>query len=258
MRLALFALLTLNAEPTVLKLWPASSEPNKEFTEKGADGENRVKDVSDPSITVHLPDKPNGTAVIICPGGGYVHLAIDKEGHDVAKFLNAQGVAGIVLKYRTLPSGLSNEELRKLRDQIHKPLDDLRQALRLTRQNAAKWNIDPARIGVLGFSAGGHLILNAAVNPVEDLRPAFFVPIYGMVPEGGKLPAGTAPMLIIHAHDDPSVPVARAIALQQQLIERKIPFEAHIYKQGGHGFGIRKKGLAVDEWPNRLKDWLAK
>jgi len=270
MRFALvLSLLGLHAEPLVLNVWPASPATNSEVTGKGADGEFRTRAVNTPTMTVHLPDpaRANGTAVIICPGGGYMHLAIDKEGHDVAKFLNTHGVAGIVLKYRTMPPNITDEERKRLRAAMNAPLanatgfakdvaDDLREAIRLTQANASKWNVDPNRIGVMGFSAGAHLILTIALNPKEGLRPAFFVPVYGLVPEGSKFPAGTGPVFLVHAHDDPTVPVKAAIGMQAALAAANIPFEAHIFRDGGHGFGIRKKGIPVDQWPERLRDWL--
>ncbi|MFN7924446.1 MAG: alpha/beta hydrolase [Bryobacteraceae bacterium] len=270
MRVALFfsAALCFAGQPLVLKLWPPRA-PDTKVVELGADGEHRARDVNTPTITVHLPDaaKANGTAVVICPGGGYMTLAVDKEGHDVARWLNTIGVAGIVLEYRTIPSSISQDERSKLLSKFLMPLAqepefaqnaiaDLREAMRMLRENAKDWRIDPARIGVLGFSAGGHLILNLALNPEPGIRPAFFVPIYGLAPEGAEFPAGTGPMFLLHAHDDPLVKVSRAYAILAALDKAQVPVESHIYRDGGHGFGIRKKGRAIDGWPDRLRDWM--
>lgn len=259
----------------------------KETTAK--DGIVRVSNVTHPTLQVFLPQVPNKAAssVIICPGGGYSILAIDHEGFEVAKTLNAMGIAAFVLKYR-IPDSSCMEHRENV------PLMDAQQALKMVRENAAKWKINPAKIGVMGFSAGGHLASSLAThfneqvldNPQHtSLRPDFAILIYPVISfkdsithHGsrdnliGKNPSPdlvhrfsneeqvtskTPPSFLVHAADDDVVPVANSIAFAEALVKNKVPVELHLYQNGGHGFGLHNK-TTKDEWMERLKNWLAK
>ncbi|MEZ5402698.1 MAG: alpha/beta hydrolase [Bryobacteraceae bacterium] len=275
--LAMLAAASACAE-TVMPLWegglpPGEKDtPNREATKRDADGERRTRDVTRPSITVHLPEasKANGAAVVICPGGGYRHLAIDKEGHDLARWFNTFGVAGIVLSYRVVPSDTPPDGARALRGPIAaKALADAERAIRVVKAHADAWRIDPDRVGIIGFSAGAHVVVNTglhfdsgetgASDPVERLssRPAFLGVIYGPVPEGADFPKDTPPAFIAHAADDRTVPAANSTRLFEAIRKAGAPAELHIYERGGHGFGVRAKNIPTDTWTERLRDWMA-
>ncbi|MGI4872176.1 MAG: alpha/beta hydrolase [Janthinobacterium lividum] len=247
----------------------------------------RISNVVQPTLTVYMPtrEKANGTSVIICPGGGYARLAIDHEGYDVAQRLNEMGVAAFVLKYR-LPNDQSQP------DKSIAPLLDAQQALRLVRQLAPKYSLNPERIGLMGFSAGGHLAATAGThfarpvgdNPgAESVRPAFLVLLYPVISFAdsikhagsrdnllGKTPsaeqirlysnelqvsAQTPPTFLVHAEDDKSVPVQNSIVFYQALRRHSVPAEMHLYPQGGHGFGLNN-ATTKDQWTERLREWL--
>ena len=247
----------------------------------------RISNVIQPTLTVYLPPagQGNGTSVIICPGGGYARLAIDHEGYDVAKRLNEMGVAAFVLKYR-LPNDQSQP------DKSIAPLLDAQQALRLVREQAAKYNLNPERIGLMGFSAGGHLASTAGTHfaqPVgtnpgpTSVRPAFLVLMYPVISFSDSLAhkgsrnnligtspspdqvrlysnelqvtAQTPPTFLVHAEDDKTVPVQNSLVFYQALRRHNVPAEMHLYPQGGHGFGLNNK-TTKDQWSDRLRNWL--
>lgn len=253
----------------------------------GQGNETSVADVVQPTLTVFMPprDKANGTSVIICPGGGYARLAIDKEGYAVAKRLNELGVAAFVLKYR-LPNDHSQP------DKTIAPLLDAQQALRMVRQLAPKYNLNPERIGMMGFSAGGHLATTAGTHfarPAGDnpgpapVRPAFLVLLYPVISFSDSLKhpgsrdnligtsptaeqtrlysnelqvsAQTPPTFLVHAEDDKTVPVQNSTVFYDALRRHGVPAEMHIYPQGGHGFGLNNK-TTKDQWMDRLQNWL--
>lgn len=256
----------------------------KEETVSGTDGVTRVSKVTDPSLIAYLPAKPNGTAVIICPGGGYSILAIDKEGVAVAKKFNELGITAFVLKYR-LPSDLIME------DKSIGPLQDALQAMYLVRKNASVWNIDPQKIGIMGFSAGGHLAgsLSVHYNDLKiqneeqiSLRPDFSILIYGVISFGSQTHNGSLTRLLgenptdlkrryfsselqvtpqtpvaflVHANNDAAVPVKNSIMYNEALTKNKVAAEMHIYPAGGHGFGLNNK-TTKDDWFERLKNWM--
>ncbi|MDO7851948.1 alpha/beta hydrolase [Hymenobacter convexus] len=246
----------------------------------------RISNVVQPNLTVFLPPAgtANGTAVIICPGGGYTRLSIDSEGYDVAKRLNEMGVTAFVLKYR-LPNDQSQP------DKSIAPLLDAQQALRLVRQQAAKYSLNPERIGIMGFSAGGHLAATAGTQfarPVganpgsESVRPAFLVLMYPVISFNdtlrhagsrdnllGKTPmpalvrqysnelqvsAQTPPTFLVHAQDDRTVPVNNSIVFYQACLRHGVAAEMHLYPKGGHGFGLNNK-TTKDLWTDRLRNW---
>jgi acetyl esterase/lipase len=194
---------------------------------------------------VYLPSaRITGTAVVICPGGGYQHLAIDKEGHDIARWLNTVGIAGIVLKYR-LPgsSGMRGADLHQVSDTIHVALEDAEDAMRLVRTNAAKWRLKPNAIGMMGFSAGGHLAAMVGMLAPPDARPDFLVLGYPAIPAALQVTASTPRTFLVAADDDTTVNAAEnAGRFFAALRSAKVPAELHIYSSGGHGFGIVKSG----------------
>lgn len=244
----------------------------------------RTSKVSKPELYVYQPAMPNGTAVIICPGGGYGILAIDKEGHDVAKKFQEIGVTAFVLKYR-LPSDLI------MKDKSTGPMQDALQAIYLVRKNADLWGVNPNKIGIMGFSAGGHLASSASVHYADmkidnqeniSLRPSFSILIYPVINFGqythagsvknllGETPtdqqrkyfsseyqvnAQTPPAFLVHANTDKTVPVQNSLRYNEALVKNGISVELHAYQAGGHGFGLYNK-TTKDDWFERLKNWM--
>ena len=266
---ALLAAAALAAEPKIIPLWPGTPPGSPEgWTQQEQeavgpkDTIRRVSNVTRPTLTVHLPESgANGTAMIVCPGGGFRILAIDHEGHDVARWLNSFGVTAFVLKYRVMPTGDSvspAEAADRRKTAMALGAADGQQAMRLVRSRAAEWGIAPDRIGIMGFSAGGYVTAAVALATDPAGRPNFAAPIYALAPEEATPSAGAPPLFLVHADDDKTVPVVNnSVRLYSAWKKAQIPAELHIYSRGGHGFGMNKKGLAVDSWPDRLRDWLA-
>ncbi|QJX47430.1 alpha/beta hydrolase [Hymenobacter taeanensis] len=264
-----------------------NSKPSQttEAVTKRPDGSPRISQVVQPTLTVYKAAKPNGTAVIVCPGGGYAMLAMDHEGHDVARRFNVMGITAFVLKYR-LPLSASQT------DKSITPLLDAQQAIRLVRQKASEYAINPARIGLMGFSAGGHLASTAGTHfarPVGDtkdqtsVRPDFLMLIYPVISLSDSLmhkgsrdnligdkptaeqtrlysnelqvTAQTPPTFLVHAQDDNVVKVQNALVFYAACLHHKVPVEMHLYPQGGHGFGMNNK-TTKDNWTDRLQNWL--
>ena len=285
--------LVLNAQDKILKIWqneiPGSIE-NKNYVEekiKRTDDIERTLKVSVPTISVFLPakEKATGTAVVICPGGGYSILASEHEGSDIAAWLNKIGVAGIIVKYR-LPS----DEIMK--DKTIGPLQDVQEAFRLVRRNAKEWGIDYNKIGVIGFSAGGHLASTISTHYNDKVyesdtiscRPDFSILIYPVISMNtelthmgsrenllGKEPdqklinfysndlqvnENTPPAFIVHSGDDKAVPVQNSINYFLALKKFNIPAELHIYEKGGHGYGLGRNLGTESNWPEDCKNWL--
>jgi len=242
---------------------PDPSAPAERIEERGKGGvvDRAITNVSQPTVTVYLPpkEKATGTAIVICPGGGYQHLAIDKEGHDIARWLNGIGVAGIVLKYR-LPgsmSGASQADLHQVADKIHVALEDAEAAMRLTREHAAQWNLKPNAVGMMGFSAGGHLAAMMGMIAPSDGRPDFLVLGYPAIPKGLEVTAATPRTFLVAADDDTTVNAAdNAGRFYAALKAAKVPAELHIYSSGGHGFGMIQSGKTSAAWPAALVAWL--
>lgn len=275
------------AQDKVLKVWPNGAPNDNGMTEpeEKYDGV-RVRNVSEAEMYVYLPEKAKntGAAVLICPGGGYRIEAMDHEGYDIAEFLKEKGVAGIVLKYR-LPYG--HHEI---------PSCDARRAMRIIRQNAKQWGVNPAKVGIAGSSAGGHLASTVgtvfdsgnseSTCPIEQIscRPDFMLLLYPVISFDedfghmgsrdnlmGKshdkelvrkysnelnVSAETPPTFFILADDDKAVPPQNSIEFYSALKKYDIPAEMHIFQQGGHGFGITKKNLPSDQWPEMFYSWL--
>lgn len=215
--------------------------PDEEYIEN-----ERFKKVYQPSLTIHLPPKElsNGTAVLICPGGGYRHLAIYKEGHHTASRLNSLGITVFVLKYRLNPE---------------EALQDTLQSLKLIRERSDEWAIDPQKLGLMGFSAGGHLLLNTVSHSDEKSKPDFLVIMYPVIRDidlKTAFPTHAAPSFICGASDDTTTPPSNAISVYESLIAAKIPAELHLYESGGHGFGLGLHRGPVIDWTRRLEVWL--
>ena len=250
-----------------------------------------ISNVQNPTIAVYLPSKrfATGQAVVICPGGGYWVLAYDLEGTDIARYLNSIGVAGIVLKYR-LPTYGNCIEPHKA------PLMDAQRAMRLVRSNAKEWNIDSTKIGIMGFSAGGHLAstlgthFDYGIKNSTDLverkscRPDFMVLMYPVITfnaaytHAGSIEAllgknpdkdlvnyysnelqvkeDGPPAFIVHADNDSGVPIENSLLMYEALRKKKIPAELHILSEGEHGFGLAVNNEHVASWTNSLKLWL--
>jgi acetyl esterase/lipase len=251
------------------------------------DGMLRISKVSIPTLSGYWPTIDTGkrTAVIICPGGGYARLAATHEGSDVAKQLNEWGIVAFVLKYR-----LPDDTI--MIDKTIGPLQDAQRAIQLVRENAAKWHIDADKIGIMGFSAGGHLASTASTHfttavianaNATSLRPDFSILLYpvisfsdslahmgsrinliGKTPTQGKIDQysnekqvspQTPKTFLVHAADDKTVKVANSIRYYEALVQNGVPAELHLYQGGGHGFGMNNKTTA-DKWMDRLKNWL--
>jgi acetyl esterase/lipase len=230
----------------------------------------RLANVSTPTLTLYSPAGPNsGAAVVVFPGGGYYILAIDLEGTEVCDWLNSAGINCILLKYRVPNSGPYPKNPAALQD--------AQRALGLVRQHAAEWHIDPNRIGVLGFSAGGHLVAALSTHfeqriydPIDaadklSCRPDFAVlvyPAYLTLPKDNFTPspdvqptATTPPSFIVQAEDDP-VHVENAAIYFLALKKAKVPAELHVYAEGGHGYGLRRTALPITTWPQSVETWL--
>lgn len=269
------------AEPTVIPVWPGSP-PGYQVTggpERDTSGPEsgkvagkhviRLGDVSKPELHVFRPAKgrANGAAVVICPGGGFNILAWDLEGTEVAEWLNSIGVTAAVLKYR-VPTAKHDPNWLP-------PAQDAQRAVRLVRANAAEWGVDPARVGLLGFSAGGRTAAMAALKADEPLyeqvddadkasaRPDFLALIYTayLVDDTGARKPEVAvtkdapPTFLVHAYDDPVTPKS-SVQLFLALKEAGVPAELHVYEAGGHGYGLRPTDKPVTAWPKRCEEWM--
>ena len=251
------------AQRTVV-LWP-----------DGAPGAVGKQDEDRPTLTIYLPaeGRVSGAGVVICPGGGYAHLAMEKEGSEIAAWLNRQGLAGFVLKYRLGP-------------RYHHPaqLDDAHRALRYVREHAADLGIKTDRVGIWGFSAGGHLAATAATHFDAGTRPDFLILAYPVITfeppyahQGSRknllgaepdaklvhnlsnetqVTAETPPTFLFHTDGDKGVPAENSVFFYLALRKAGVPAELHIYERGPHGVGLAEKDAVLSSWPARLADWL--
>jgi acetyl esterase/lipase len=270
---------------TVIDLWPEGVPGAKAIgAERIADG--RIGNVSAPTLTVYGPaiDKPNGTAVIICPGGGYTRLSTEREGVQYANWLSTLGVTSFVLKYRMAEFGHPA------------PLQDVLRAVRLVRSRAAEFGVNPARVGVMGSSAGGHLAASAgtlfdhplgrtgAALDAASARPDFLMLLYPVITMDGpathagsrkallgatpsvdavrlmsvetQVTAATPPTLLIHTQADKTVPVENSILFYQALTRAGVPAEMVLFEHGSHGMGMRAELGTASDWPRRAEEWL--
>jgi acetyl esterase/lipase len=229
-----------------------------------------VTNVVHPTITRYAPspEKSNGTAVIICPGGGFHALSINSEGVEVAKWLNEKGVTGFVLKYRLVPTGKDGtvEMVAKNRSKMEEDmraayplaLADGLAAMKYVREHAADLGVSPQRIGFMGFSAGGTLTTGVALNYTPESRPDFVAPIYAYVGllEKVEVPEDAPPLFALAATNDPLNLAKDSVELYSKWLVAKKPAELHMYSKGGHGFGMKKQKLPSDQWIERFGDWL--
>jgi acetyl esterase/lipase len=260
--------------PEIIPLWPAGAPGTEDWSQQESEMVlplwNRpkiVRNVTQPTLTAYLPDPAlaNGTAVIVCPGGGFRFLSIESEGTEVARWLNARGVAAFVLKYRLVPTATSEEDFVAQMQvfESDKPLwahdpiavADGLQAIRLVRARAAEWKIDAKRIGIVGFSAGGAVAIGAATQYDAESRPNFAAPIYAALWQELVVPADAPPLFLLIAGDDPLIKDG-SIPMYTAWKNAGIPVELHIYARGGHGFGMNKQGLPTDRWIERFSEWL--
>jgi len=272
-----FSPVLIASEPRVELLWP-----------DGAPGAKGDQDGDKPSLTIYLPpkEKANGAAIVICPGGGYGHLAMDHEGHQVAQWLNSLGVAGFILKYRHRGVGYGHPA----------PLQDVQRAISKVRYQAKEFEIDPDRIGVIGFSAGGHLASTAgthfhkgkadAKDPIDRVscRPDFMILVYPVISftepfthvgsrnnllgkdadaklieefsNEKQVTTETPPTFLVHTWEDNGVPVENSIYFYLALRKAKVPAEMHLYLKGPHGFGLNRVKGPTGTWPVRCAEWM--
>jgi acetyl esterase/lipase len=277
-----FASVAVAAQPPApVRLWPSGAPGGKgnigeernttTAKDRAVAGRpvTRLTNITDPTLAVYRPpkDKDTGAAVLVFPGGGYRILAIDLEGTEVCDWLNSIGVTGVLVKYRVPP--LENTP------RYQAPLQDAQRAVSVVRSHAAEWGIDPRRIGVLGFSAGGHLAAAASTNfekrtydPQDaadnaSCRPDFSIIIYpgyvagtdGRISPELNVTAATPPAFLVQAEDD-GVHVENAITYFLALKNAKVPAEMHLYPAGGHGYGLRRTELQVTTWPARAEEWM--
>lgn len=295
--LIIYCLLGINSfvysQAEIIPVWPDTIPGviiNKDYQEIALDKEGNVYNISrvtTPMLSVFFPEKSkaNNSAVIICPGGGYSHLSIDKEGTKIALWLNSLGITSIVLKYR-LPSDLI------MKDKSIGPLQDAQEALRIVRRNAERWNLDVNKIGIIGFSAGGHLAATLSTHYDDNLyktpdsigaRPDFSILMYPVISMKNKIThkgsrkhllgtrpsnslvnkfsnelcvnSQTPPAFLVHATDDKVVPIENSIKYYKALRNNNISAEMLVLEKGGHGFG-----LGMDDtgpyWPELCEKWL--
>ena len=283
------------AQDALLPLWPKDQIPNRiatdEKEEEVSEDIVRISKVQEPTIEVYLPAKANATgqAMLIFPGGGYQILAYDWEGTDIAKFLNGKGIAGIVVKYR-LPSSVSQTDKHLV------PLIDAQRAIRLVRSKAEEYHIDANKIGIIGFSAGGHLAstlgthfnekVYGKIDAIDDLsaRPDFMALGYPVISfknmithKGSKrnlsgdrsepsiieyfsneeqVTKDTPPTFLVHAANDKAVPVENSLAFYKALKDNDVPATMHLYPTGGHGFSLARDNVHLRSWTERLFEWM--
>lgn len=273
----------------VIRLYEGKAPGSENWTQKESEFTHPllkgllIRNVTDPTLTVFEPEIPNGTAVIVCPGGGFHWLAYETEGTQVAEWLTARGITAFVLKYRLVNTGPtiadfekafqslmgtisaahestrnSSETVPAFSEEMYQVMAlstaDGIQAMEYVRQNAAEYSVDPNKIGMIGFSAGSGVELEVIMNGDPASMPNFAGHIYGGDTRGRKIPKNAPPLFILSAADDDIA--ASNPDLFKQWREAGIPAELHIYSKGGHSFGMTKQGLPVDSWIERFGDWL--
>lgn len=274
----LLFLATVGAAQQVIPLYagaapgsPAANYPEKEYFSKPWNTEV-VTNVTKPSLIVFrpAPELANGTAIVICPGGGFMALSIASEGTEVAKYLVARGLTAFVLKYRLAHTGQDGTQEfmdtignRQKFDQtvdkvIPLSIDDGLAAVKYVRQHAAEFGVSPDRVGVIGFSAGGAVAAGVAFRYTPEGRPAFAAAIYPVISmfKNDAVPADAPPLFIAAATDDNLGLASDSVALYTRWLEAHKSAELHMYAKGGHGFGMRPLGLPTDHWIDRFAEWM--
>jgi acetyl esterase/lipase len=261
-------------KPIELPLWPNGAPNSNELKGDEQEMDNgRVSNIKNPDITIYRAEHPSGMAVIMCPGGGYARLAMNHEGHDMAPWFNTQGITYVVLKYR-MPNG--HKEV---------PFSDVEQAIRLVRQHAAEWNINPAKVGIMGASAGGHLASTLATHYTsKETRPDFQILLYPVITMDAnfthagsrenlitknpsadliakysnelQVNAQTPQAFIALSSDDKAVLPQNSINYYLALLKHNVPATMHIYPTGGHGWGFRDNFTYKRQWTDELEKWL--
>lgn len=282
-----------SAQDKVVNLWEGKipgSLTNEKYVEENLVFENgavRIQKVTNPTLSIYLPEKEkaNGGAIVICPGGGYTRLAFDHEGILIAKWFNKLGFSAFILKYR-----LPNDTI--MVNKSVGPLQDVQEAIRFVRRNSAQWNVNPAKIGIIGFSAGGHLASTAATHFAEKIydsdttsaRPDFALLIYPVISMKseithsgsrrnllGEKPSQdlvlhfsneeqvtklTPPTFLVHSQDDKTVPIENSIDYYLALKRDSVPSELHIFEKGGHGYGMGRENGTELQWTEMCRRWL--
>lgn len=264
------------AADEVVRLYEGKAPGSEEWTHSEKESTQNlwqtrvVYNVVDPTLTVFRPEegKANGTAVIICPGGGFFALSIDSEGNDVARWLAERGVTGFVLKYR-LVEVKSDDPTREIMTRgdigpivapiVKLALADGLEAIRRVRGNADKYGVNPNRIGIMGFSAGGTVAASVGLNYTEETRPDFVAPIYlaySWAIKGDGVKHDAPPLFVLAASDDPLGLASHSVEIYQDWMNAGKRAELHLFSKGGHGFGMRKQNLPSDRWIELFADWL--
>jgi acetyl esterase/lipase len=279
------------ADPTeVYRIWPGDGVP------PGAEGwdwlerttkvpwstvlPRYTRNVVIPTVTVHRPEKPNGTTLVVAPGGAFHFLMIDHEGHDMARWLNTFGVTVLVLKYRLARTPDDDDAMEDFRNELQARLgspsqtetapptrefmrevremgeEDGRQAIRYAREHAAEWGIDPNRIGIAGFSAGGGVAMGAAMVHNAASRPDWVVGVYPAWRAVHAVPANAPPLFLLISDDDKSIAPISSSRLYEQWHASGAPAELHVFGNGGHGWGMLAPGYLSDIWTVLLERWL--
>ncbi len=274
------------ATGSVIEIWDGNPPGSEAWTwrdqELVVDGELMVRNVAVPTLEVFTPTaEPNGTAVIVAPGGAYHFLMVEHEGRGLARQLAALGVTALVLRYRVRHTpedddemlthlqvlgehsratpwsagtrAIIGEEAERASDLAH---EDGRQAVRFARRQATEWGIDPTRIGIVGFSAGGGVAMAAATSVDDASRPDFAACLYSQAPRHTAVPGRAPPLFLVHALDDPAVPPDESVLTWQTWRSAGQHAELHLFLSGGHGFGVKRQDLATDAWTLLHESWL--
>jgi acetyl esterase/lipase len=284
MKLCLFLLLLAPAfaqtPHPVIRLYPGVAPGSEGWTQKEETlneptmGGVLIRNVVEPTLTLYSPEKPSGTAIIVCPGGAFQFLSWNNEGTAVAEWLNKLGVTVFLLKYRTSDTGATNHEFEqammamfvsltqdfkgmqaKLVPAAALAAEDGRRAMEVVRQNASHYGVAPDRIGIMGFSAGASVALDSTLQYTTASRPSFTASIYGPGMENKKVPADAPDIFMVCASDDPIVPPVSSSEVYTAWKTAGHTAELHIFTKGGHGFGMRKQGLPIDHWTNLFEQW---
>jgi acetyl esterase/lipase len=256
----------------VIELWPDGAPGSENWDQVEEElttdfGMTLVRNTTRPRLTVYPAEKPNGAAVIIAPGGAFHFTAIEHEGRQVASWLAARGITAFILNYRVLRTGpdLWSEVQAFMEHKVSKDAEmhelmgmtraDAARAVCIVRERAVEWGIDPARVGFMGFSAGGAVTVQAVLNEDPAARPNFAAPVYAAVFDEVLAPADAPPLFLLCTADD-EMAARASLKLYSAWRAARRPVEMHIYAKGEHGFGMRRLGQAADTWIERFEDWM--